>query len=347
VTFSMPSGGGASARNPMVFGGVALIVAVIVGVIVALMIAGGGNNGASGPTVRVDTTASPSANGNNEEGRTGAAMTGKANATISVRSGPSSNYQALGTLPKDKEVEIIGQSEDGEWLEVYFLPPSRLTGWVAASLIDISGDLALVPVSTPEQFSVPEVPTAVPAVETPEVQPTSAPLETPVTVTPEVAESPTAAPSTGEPDLIIGSALIVRTTLVITVKNVGGGELAEQVVQVGVFDARDSRLLRMVNSGPYTLAPDEAIDVPTGFDIRAGPPRLLVIVDPQGQIEEADDTNNRLVFTVPVEATVTPASEGTPGPTPIPTATPNPTSTPEANSSPIEVTPTETPAPSP
>jgi uncharacterized protein YraI len=347
VTFSTPGGGGASLRNPMVFGGVALIIGVTIGIIVALMVAGGGDNGTSSPAVRVDLTSSPSAEGNDEEARTGAAMTGKATATITVRSGPGSNYQVLGTLPKDKEVEIIGQSGEGEWLEVYFLPPSRLTGWVASSLIDMSGDLALVPVSTPEQFSAPEVPTAVPAVETPQVQPTSVSSETTVTATPEFGESPTPTPPGGEPDLIIGSALIVRTTLVITVKNVGEGELTERVVQVGVFDAADSRLLQMVNSGPYTLEPGESIDVPTGYDIRSGPPRLLVIVDPPGAIEETNDTNNRLVFTVPVgmTATPTPTLVGTPGLTPIPTTTPKPTLTPQPSPSPIAVTATGTPTP--
>jgi hypothetical protein len=301
----------------VVFGGVALVVGVAVGVVVALMLAGDGDDGVATPAVRVDLTASPVA-GDEDETPTSAEVTGKATATTSVRSGPGSNYQALGTIPRDKEVEIIGTSEDGEWLEVYFLPPSSLRGWVSSALLEVEGDLARVPVATPAAFVVPDVPT----VEPPAVEPTAVP-EVP-TPSASAEASPTATALPEKPDLVISGAPVRETTLIITVTNQGGGELKQRVIQIGVFDARDSRLLRTVNSGPFTLVPGQSIDVPTGYDIRGGPARLLVIVDPQGQIEESDDTNNRLIFTVMV---TTPTSTSVPTATPIlfPEPSPSPT----------------------
>lgn len=299
-------------RNPVVFGGIALIVAVALGVVVALMFAGGGDD-ESTSSVRVDVTRSPTPEGEDETPISGE-VTGRATATITVRGGPGSGYEVLGTIPKDKEVEVIGKSEDEEWLEVYFLPPSRLSGWVSAALMEIEGSLAAIPVATPEVIERPELPTP----EAPPPEPTTPPEE----ITPTAETSPTATPTAEMPDLVIGGAPVVGTTLNITILNQGGGELTQRVLQIGVFDARDSRLLRTVNSGPYTMAPGESIDVPTGYDIRGGPPRLLVIVDPQGVIEEADDTNNRLIFNVTVTSpTATPMPTGTP-PSGLPTATP-------------------------
>jgi uncharacterized protein YraI len=322
-----PSGRFSFLRSPVVFGGALLVVGVVVGVVVALTFAGGGDGGEATPGVRVDLTASPVPA---EEGETPttAGVTGKATAATSVRSGPGSNYQALGTIPRDKEVEIIGTSEDGEWLEVYFLPPSKLTGWVSSALLEVEGDLSGIPVSTPEAFAVPEVPTT----EAPVSQPTEAPTESVPTDTPEPSPSATVPPEM--PDLVISGAPVQETTLIITVTNQGGGELEQRLVQIGVFDARDSRLLRTVNAGPFTLAPGQSIDIPTGYDIRGGPARLLVIVDPQGQIEESDDTNNRLIFTV-TAATPSPTSIPTATPPPVlPTATPTPMVSPEPGTSP-------------
>src|SRR3990170_6314205 len=112
-----PSGVLSHLRNPVVFGGIALIVAVVLGVVVALVLAGGGGEGESTPAVRVDVTRSPTPEGEDETPTSGA-VRGTATAPITVRSGPGSNYQVLGTIPKDKEVEVIGKSEDEEWLEV-------------------------------------------------------------------------------------------------------------------------------------------------------------------------------------------------------------------------------------
>jgi hypothetical protein len=178
-----------------------------------------------------------------------------------------------------------------------------------------------------------------PEVPTPEPPPPE-PTTPPGNVTPTAEASPTETPTAEMPDLVIGGAPVVGTTLNITILNQGGGELTQRVLQIGVFDARDSRLLRTVNSGPYTMAPGESIDVPTGYDIRGGPPRLLVIVDPQGVVEEADDTNNRLIFNVTVtEPTATPVPTETPPvvlPVVLPTATPT---------SPAAPSPSPTPTP--
>jgi subtilase family serine protease len=50
----------------------------------------------------------------------------------------------------------------------------------------------------------------------------------------------------------------------------------------------------------FTLAPDASIDIGTGFAVTHDQ-ALLLIVDPNGDIEESDNTNNQITISIAVD----------------------------------------------
>lgn len=76
-----------------------------------------------------------------------APVSGATTAQVNVRSAPSAAANALGLLPADTRVQILGRDSTDRWLMVIYPPNSSTTGWVAASFIRLEGrELASLPV---------------------------------------------------------------------------------------------------------------------------------------------------------------------------------------------------------
>jgi uncharacterized protein YraI len=65
---------------------------------------------------------------------------GRTRSSATVRSGPGTGYAVLGVLQRGAEVDVVGRSDDGEWLQAFYPPGSQLHGWIEADLLDVEGD---------------------------------------------------------------------------------------------------------------------------------------------------------------------------------------------------------------
>ncbi len=293
-------------HNPIVIcglGGLALafLIVVVVLVIGHSTSSDGSDTGAKiAPTAKTPTTGA----GDELEG-----ITGKAKSTLNVRSGPGNGYSVLGLLLKNAEVNITGQSDDGEWLQVEYPAHSNLHGWVMSDSLDTTEDLTTLPIATPETLPMADVPTseAVQAIPTAE--------ETPA---PDV--NATATPG-ALPDLVISETLVSANVLVVTVTNQGSGTLPASPIEIAVFDSSGTTRLNSTISSPQALNPGASIDIRTGFST-LGAGQVVVIVDPNGKIPESDNTNNRLTVTLGPVPTATTTSTPKPQKTPTPTIYP-------------------------
>ena len=95
----------------------------------------------------------------------------KATSTVNVRSGPGNGYVVLGVLRSGSKAKIIGRNDDGDWLQIEYPANSNLHGWVLASSMDTSADLATIPIATPESLPMAIVPTVCAGTFVPEVTP--------------------------------------------------------------------------------------------------------------------------------------------------------------------------------
>jgi len=86
--------------------------------------------------------------------------------------------------------------------------------------------------------------------------------------------------------------------LFITVVNQGQGDAAGDLV-VAVFNADGTALLAGATLPGFTLEGGRSIDIGTGYAVTQNQ-TLLLIVDPNGTIEETDNTNNRISVAIAV-----------------------------------------------
>lgn len=264
---------------------------------------GGGKAGV--PTVVVapagTTTAGPAS-----KTATASGVSGTTKTTTAVRAAPGARTPVLGTLPAKSDVQIDGRTTDAKWMRVVFPPNSSLHGWIDATNLDLIGDPATLVVATAEPPVVVDLPT----------QPPSVLTAIAASQVPEGAATPTGTPtpsSGGLPDLVIGSPpTISGGKLFVTVINQGKGEMKGDLV-VAVFKPDSTTLLGGATLPKFTLAAGRSIDIGTGYVV-AENQSLLLVVDPNGEIAETDDTNNRITVAIAVgDVSPTPnAAGGTP-----------------------------------
>ena len=89
-----------------------------------------------------------------------------ASQAVNVRSGPGTNYAAIGKLAVGQSYEITGKNQAGDWLQFQF---DGQQGWAISNLVTISGDLNTVQVAQ-------NIPAAPPA--RPVARPTARPQPT-------------------------------------------------------------------------------------------------------------------------------------------------------------------------
>jgi hypothetical protein len=71
---------------------------------------------------------------------------------IRIREGPGTDFEAIGALAPGACITILGRNTDGSW--VYMATADNFTGWVAAWLLTIDGDLSQVAVRYDSDHSV-------------------------------------------------------------------------------------------------------------------------------------------------------------------------------------------------
>jgi hypothetical protein len=263
-------------RNPLVLGGLAIVLAVAAAIVVAVVLSEGEKETVIvTPPLEMSTPGStPTRTPVPLEG-----ITGRALSTLTVRAGPGSGYISLGTAPRDAELEVVGKNEEESWLEIAYPPRSRLTGWVAADGVELEGSLASLPVATPESLVLPAVPTYPPGA--------SVEGELELTPTPEAALLP---------DLIISDAYLLEGELVVTITNQGTADAAAPI-DVGIYSGDGSTPLRLALVGE-PLPAGASVDLHTRYQPAGGSQRLLVRVDSANRVQETNEDNNELVFGV-------------------------------------------------
>ena len=72
---------------------------------------------------------------------------------INVRSGPSTNYDAVGILVAGQEVPALGRTAGGDWVKIAYPGVQAGVGWVYSPLVSVVGNLPIIeppPTPTPK-----------------------------------------------------------------------------------------------------------------------------------------------------------------------------------------------------
>ena len=115
---------------------------------------------------------------------------------LNVRAGPGTQYDVVGRLAAETEVEIVGQNQAGSWWYIVYPDAPGGHGWVAADYVPSNNAETVPVVAAPTPTPVPtDTPTPEPtATDTP--VPTATPTTAAPTDTPTPTPSPTVAPTT-------------------------------------------------------------------------------------------------------------------------------------------------------
>jgi hypothetical protein len=70
----------------------------------------------------------------------------RAERSLDLYTGPSSEYVVLGVVPRGAKLEVVGVSTDGDWLAVSIAPGSALYAWLPLDHIENPPDPDSLPV---------------------------------------------------------------------------------------------------------------------------------------------------------------------------------------------------------
>ena len=171
-------------RNRVILGGLGVVVTMLILAIV--LVALGGGDGGVGPQL---TLGNSTPEGTPQEFR-GEGLAGRMLVTVSMRNGPGTRFPVLGILARGTLVSVIGRDADESWLQI--VSSAGIPGWVPASTIEVTGDIATLEIGAPGQGPSIVVPTQIPGI-VPEdpvvvpptsVPPTLVPTPKPIEATP-------------------------------------------------------------------------------------------------------------------------------------------------------------------
>ncbi len=274
------------------------LLALTAGVLVVFDSVRGGS-ASGGPAVVVQSEGSATA-GPAAKTASASGVSGVTKATTTVRGAPGQRTAALGNVPSKSTVEIDGRTTDTQWVRIIFPPNSELHGWIDASELTITGDPTTLVVATAEPAPIVELPTEAPSARTAQAATQAAPVATPT-----IALSPTSLAGR-LPDLVVGTTpVITGGKLFVTVVNQGQGDSKGDLV-VAIFNSDSTKLLGGATLPNFSLAAGRSIDIGTGLAVTQTE-TLVIVVDPNGTIDETDNTNNRVSIAIAVgDATPTP-----------------------------------------
>lgn len=297
-------------KNPIVLACAAVVglLALTAGVLVLVDSARG--DSAQEPSVQVDPKGTATT-GPVEETAVALGVTGRTLRAAPVRERPGNGARVAGTLQRGTIVTIDGRTDEDGWYRIIFPPNSEFHGWLNADDLDISGNLLTLAIVAPDPPIVVDLPTEYVPADTP----TPLPDITDGTPTPEGTGTPV---DGGLPDLVVGSPPVLSEgQLFITVINQGAGDFVGDLV-VAIFDVDGTSLLGGATLPGFTLPAGNAIDVGTGYQVTVDQ-TLLLIVDPNGDIEEVENANNSISVAIAIGVPPTPDT-----PTPLPGEPPPP-----------------------
>lgn len=264
---------------------------------------------------------------------------------IDIRLGPGANFPVVSTLEASDTLEIIGQSEDGRWLQV--LRPNGTDGWILSSsaLISVFGDA--------DSLAVVEGPTLTPT-DTPTNTPTS--TDTPTsTNTPTATNTPTPTPNetaTAEVIQATNDALthIAQTATGEFIATQDALDAATQTAEFIVLETETQMVavsIAMAETETFldamtATAVELTANAPTATDTATNTPTSTPTDTPTDTLTPTDTPTLTPTDTPTDTPTVTDTATLTPTPTATetPTATNTPTFTPTLR-------PTDPPTPSP
>ena len=76
----------------------------------------------------------------------------RATRTLDVRIGPGDAYAAVGLVPPDGRLDVVGRNDKGDWLAIVFTPGSSFHGWVPTSATTGITDVMRLPVVQPSSL---------------------------------------------------------------------------------------------------------------------------------------------------------------------------------------------------
>lgn len=217
-------------------------------------------------------------------------VTVRASSAANVRAGPGVGFAVITILQAGDETRAIGRNADASWLLIEL---DGGTGWVAADVVEITGELAALPLSevtgavrpSPTAPSLPLTRTPTPVVTRP---PTPTPTIPPST--PTVTGSP--ALTAGPPDLVLQDVVVgAAGRITVIIANAGPGPLTgRRVSVVGIDDAGAAVFGEL--TPPLTLPAGSAVNVELTFRTTTTL-TLTVVLNADGAVEELTLVNNR------------------------------------------------------
>jgi uncharacterized protein YraI len=218
------------------------------------------------------------------------------NVNLNYRTGPSTEYDRLGTLVAGTQVPIVGRIGDNSWWQVQV--SSFTVGWVSAEFTTEYGNCLSVPVVPIPPTPTPNVPTATPTA-TPTVEAaTAAPTLTPVPSATLRPPDLVITDISGETSIVLdGDGVTERYTVVIT--NTGDRPSTSFTNTIQVLPGGDPIELGVVSD----LAPGQSIVLSASltFDT-AGEFTIQATADSEGVITEVSDVNNTASLVISVGA---------------------------------------------
>jgi hypothetical protein len=222
----------------------------------------------------------------------GACAVTPADAAINVRSGPGTNYPVVGALLPSSSAPVFGRSPDNLWFQIN---ASSVIGWVSASVVNLTGNCAGVPVVQP-----PTLPPTAPFTATSPAPPSPS-LPTPTqTTTPSSTVAPTINPLLLTPrgrdsaDLTIelwGTPIINGATYLDVrilnqgTANVGAFNVNVCVIPEDVSPCQTSRVPSLQGNG------GRIVTFSFGSLYRGVHP-VIATVDAGGEVFETNESNN-------------------------------------------------------
>jgi len=202
------------------------------------------------------------------EGPTACRLSSSTGGTVNIRSGPGTNAGIIGALVAGQTLAVTGTVPDSSWYQINQLGS---VGWVGATVVQLQGNCAGVPVvgmRLPPMIQAPA--------------PTQPLLPT---------EPPPANLVVGVPDLVISSANAIidpnaGTTITVTVSNIGTAEAGANELQVQFPDSNiEQRMIGPLAPGASTTQTFTNAAALAAGDWQAN-------VDATGVINELSDSNN-------------------------------------------------------
>lgn len=213
-------------------------------------------------------------------------------AGLNMRRAPVTNTSnVIRVLPQYTLAPIAGRLPDNSWWKIIV---GTDVGWVSAQFTTISGNCLSVPVEQPL---------------TPTVAPSATFTNTPpVTATPTATATRTNTPIPGRPDLIVSSisgeqnvripsgavSVTQRYSIVVTNAGLGPSGQFNVTLRIGSEVMDLGAVSDLANGESFVLEKDVTFSAPGTYELR-------VDVDPENQVPELSEVNNRGDLTVVVQ----------------------------------------------